>query len=121
MDITKIIEYYNKNYSYKVFNTKLSHNSYSYYIMYIYTYESEFKNFSKTFLSYLPFYVRNHDQITTIDEKEDLDTQLCNRSKSIWKSSEIIPKRDTKINGMYGELFWDYYMRIIKEKKPFIT
>lgn len=121
MEINKIIDYYNDNYSCKVFYGKLVHDDKEFYLMYIYNYQIEYENFSQTFLKYLPFYVRNQDQITALDETRDLETQLLNRSKSIWKDSKLIPNRQTKMNGLYGELFLDYYLRIVKKHKAFIT
>lgn len=121
MEINKIIDYYNDNYSCKVFYSKLIHNDKEFYLMYIYNYQIEFDNFSQTFLKYLPFYVRNQDQITALNEAQDLEDQLICRSKSIWNESQLIPNRETKVNGIYGELFLDYYLRIVKKHKTFIT
>lgn len=35
------------------------------YIMYLHNYASELEDFADTFLKYLPFYVRNSDQLIT--------------------------------------------------------
>ena len=75
------------------------------YILYLHDYISELENFSDTFLKYLPFYVRNSDYFETLDELEDLDTQLISRSKSMRKNSRVIPQRKIESDGIYGELF----------------
>lgn len=116
-----IINHYKTNYSHRIFHQRLTHEDGIYYIMYIYDYDTEFDNYSNTFLKYFPFYVRNEDQLSTLDERVDIDTQLAQRSRSIWKTSKIVPRRAIASNGVYGELFLDYYLRIIQDKKAFIT
>ena len=49
--------------------------------MYLHNYVSELEDFAETFLKYLPFYVRNSNQLITIDENGDIDAQLITRSK----------------------------------------
>ena len=121
MEINRLIKHYNSNYKTKVFMTKLVGAMAEAYIMYVYQYEKELENFSDTFLAYLPFYVRNKDYFATFDEESDLDSQLIERSKSIRKNSKLIPTRDMGKDGIYGELFLDFYLRIISAKKPILT
>ena len=89
--------------------------------MYIYDYTHEFDNFADTFLKYLPFYVRNSDYFEVIDEVEDVDVQLVRRSKSMLKNSQVIPQRRLEVDGIYGELFLDFYLRIVKARNAVIT
>lgn len=121
MDINKLIAHYNDNYTKKVFLTKLSDKMQNAYILYLHDYISELENFSDTFLKYLPFYVRNSDYFETLDELEDLDTQLISRSKSMRKNSRVIPQRKIESDGIYGELFLDFYLRIVNARNSIIT
>lgn len=81
MEVNQLVAHYKANYERKVFMTRLSHAMQNAYLMYIYDYPSELKNFADTFLAYLPFYIRNSDYFETVDENEDIDTQLITRSK----------------------------------------
>ena len=121
MEIGKIIDHYINNYSSKIFMTKLSIEDKSAYLMYIYEYEKELENFSETFLAYFPFYVRASDYFIALDENFDLDEQLRTRSKAIRKKSTVVPTRKPEISGIYGELFLDFYLRIINAKKLILT
>lgn len=120
MNYNSIILHYKNNFNSKVFLTRLQHEKKDFYIMYVYEYDKELENFKETFLNYLPFYVRNRDYLETLEE-ENLAEQLIERSKNIRKNSKIIPQRKIENDGIYGELFLDYYLRIIKNMKPIIT
>lgn len=72
-------------------------------------------------MAYLPFYIRNSDYFETVDENEDIDTQLIARSKNMRKNSKIIPHRQIASDGIYGELFLDFYLRIVNGRKAVIT
>lgn len=121
MIIDHLKEHYKNNYQTKIFKTRLSTACEEAYVMYIYNYEEELENFKKSFLYYLPFYVKNNDFFDIYSLTEDLDIQLENTSKIIKKNSQIIPHRDISNNGIYGELFLDFYLRIVKEYKAYIT
>ena len=121
MEISKLIQHYHDKYEYKVFLTKLEHELQNAFIMYLYDYSSELDNFSETFLSYLPFYVRNNDYFEVIDNTEDIDEQLKIRSKQMRKKSSVIPQRPIASDGIYGELFLDFYLRIVKARAAVIT
>lgn len=121
MEVNQLVAHYKANYERKVFMTRLSHAMQNAYLMYIYDYPSELKNFADTFLAYLPFYIRNSDYFETVDENEDIDTQLIARSKNMRKNSKIIPHRQIASDGIYGELFLDFYLRIVNGRKAVIT
>lgn len=121
MEIGKIIDHYINNYSSKIFMTKLSIEDKSAYLMYIYEYGKELENFSETFLAYFPFYVRASDYFAALDENLDLDEQLRKRSKAIKQKSTVVPSRKKEMSGIYGELFLDFYLRIINAKKLILT
>ena len=92
-----------------------------YYILYRYVYDYELENFKTEFLYYLPYYVSNDDLLKTIDVSVDIDQQMEKRSKKIRRDSTIIPKRPISNDGIYGELFLDFYLRIVKERNLIIT
>ena len=121
MEIKKIIDHYIKNYSSKIFMTKLSVEGKNAYLMYIYQYEKELENFSETFLAYLPFYIRASDYFSSFDDNLDLDEELKKRSKAIKEKSAVVPSRTPERSGIYGELFLDFYLRIINAKKLILT
>ena len=120
MTTEELISYYANGNAKRIFLTKLDGKKGDAYIMYLHNFTSELQDFADTFLKYLPFYVRNSDQLFTID-KNDVDAQLILRSKSIRKNSRVIPNRKTAQNGIYGELFLDLYLRIVRNRKAIIT
>ena len=121
MEIDRLITHYKTNYSRKIFLNKLLGEMQHAYIMYVYDYDSELENFKKTFWHYLPFYVRNTDYFETLDENSDIDSQLLERSIRMRKNSKIIPHRKIEADGIYGELFLDFYLRIVNSRASLIT
>lgn len=119
MDNEKLKKYYKGTHEKKIFHTKLFSDDSSAHIMYIYEYEKEIENFCSTFLCYLPYYVRNSDQLSTISD-DDTENDLINRSKKI-RISKIVPQRKIEVDGLYGELFLDFYLRIVCNRKCLIT
>ena len=63
----------------------------------------------------------NEDYFASLDESDDLDSLLVSRSKILRHNSRIIPKRTISTDGIYGELFLDFYLRIVKERKAILT
>ena len=116
-----LITHYYNNYRPKVFLTRLHAKDYHCYLMYTYNYDQELENFAQTFLKYLPYYVRNSDYFDSIDDDQDLDSQLETRSRSLRKNSKIIPHRTIASDGIYGELFLDFYLRIVNKYNAIIT
>lgn len=121
MVLSEIKEHYVTNHKEKIFATKISSANCEYYILYKYDYNYELENFKSEFLNYLPYYVSNDDQLNTIDLSTDIDKQMEIRSKKIRRDSTIIPKRLIKNDGIYGELFLDFYLRIVKGRNLIIT
>ena len=121
LDYNKLITHYVDNYSSKVFMTRLTEKSRNFYVMYIYDVDKELENFSETFLKYLPFYVRNNDYFVALDDVEDIDELLVSRSKSLRRNSRIIPQRKIDSDGIYGELFLDFYLRIVNNRNAILT
>ena len=121
MEIKDLITHYQNNLARKIFMTKLSAEMQNAYIMYVYDYAHELDNFADTFLKYLPFYVRNSDYFESIDQAQDIDLQLISRSKSMRRNSQVIPQRMIQVDGIYGELFLDFYLRIVNARNSVIT
>ena len=117
MNLSDIIKFYKVKYEKKVFFTKLSYKNA--YIMYIYNTFEEYENFSKTFLYYLPFYTRNNDFFENVEG--ELSDWLLKRSRNIRVDKTTIPDRNIENNGIYGELFLDFYLRIVKKRELVIT
>ena len=88
----------------------------NFYIMYNYDYKEELENFKNEFLYYLPFYILNDDHLITINESNGIDNELKIRSLAIKKKNPITPKRLVENDGIYGELFLDFYLRIVRTR-----
>lgn len=115
-------EYYKKVCSPLIFvnETKLENDKIAKVYLYDFSTEQELENFKKVFQEYLPFYVMNFDVISLYDLEKDISQQLKNDAKYIYKS-DIIPNRKTRSNGIFGELFNDYYIKNIINKEIFLT
>lgn len=119
MNNEMLTNYYKENHEKKIFHTKLFSLDSNAHIMYVYEYEKEMENFCSTFLCYLPYYIRSSDQLSTISD-DNIENDLINRSKVI-RVSKIVPKRKKEVDGLYGELFLDFYLRIVCDRKCLIT
>jgi hypothetical protein len=116
-----IIEYFKDNHVSKVFFTKLSLSSGNPGIMYLHNTSDELLNFKDSFCHYLPIYVKNEDNIETMDFSEDINSKLELYSKRIWKESKVMAHRNTNVNGIYGELFLDIYLTVVSKIKLLIS
>ncbi|MDD2208525.1 MAG: hypothetical protein PHG03_05170 [Bacilli bacterium] len=117
--------YYNHVCSPLVFiNEKmLENNTTAKMYLYDFTTEQELKNFKKIFQEYLIFYIKNYDTIDNLKIPENnniIANYLVEKSKKIRKNI-ILPQRATKINGLYGELFNDFYLRNVCQNERFIA
>lgn len=121
MTLIALKKHYIDNHKQKIFATQIISSNCEYYILYSYVYDYELENFKTEFLYYLPYYVSNDDLLKTIDVSLDIDQQMEKRSKKIRRDSTIIPKRPISNDGIYGELFLDFYLRIVKERNLIIT
>ena len=104
----------------KIFLSKNTILGVTYYIMYIQKAEDEEINFVETFSQYFPYYVWNEDQLETLNTSIGMQASLEKASKKCW-NSPIVAKRKTEVNGIYGELFLDFYERVVHERKLIIT
>lgn len=112
MDKIEILkEYYKNTCTPLIFvnETKLSDNKVA--KVYLYDFkEEELENFQSVFQMYLPFYVLNFDMIDNYKLDENIKEELIGESKYIYES-HVTPNRKTEINGIFGELFNDYYVK----------
>jgi hypothetical protein len=123
MDITEILNFYKDNYQMKIFYKKCINIKHEYGYMYIYAYKDEIKKFKDTFGDYFPFYIMNQDILSSYlnVDKSKLESRLKKASIYSWNSASIFPQRDTRKAGVYGELFLDFYLRVIKGLFPIIS
>lgn len=120
-NIVKLFNYYNEHHKNKIFYTEMRIEGIDYAIMYTHDNEHEVQLFLDNFTKYFPYYVWNEDQLELLSKDEDLDRTLLEVSRKCWNNSSIVPKRSTKVNGIYGEVYLDFYERIVKGNRIFIT
>lgn len=113
-NLEELREYYHKNLEGNVFLIKLKVEDKPLQILYNHDRGDEVKKFVSTFSEYLPYYVNCGDVLQCISIDDSLSETLSHFSKTCWEGP-IVPNRDTKINGIYGELFLDFYERIVKK------
>jgi len=119
-DIEELHEYFVENMKDKVFFEKKSISGKSYIILYLHDIVSEVESFVETFVQYFPYCVWNEDQLEVLDISLGIKNALVEVSHRCW-SSEIVPRRTIATNGIYGELYLDFYERIVNERKLIIT
>lgn len=112
--IKALEEYYYNTHKNKIFCIELHVEDKEFYILYNYDKTDEITKFVSNFTEYLPYYVYNGDALEHINIKDSLSEELLKRSKRCW-TGPYIPKRETKVDGVYGEVFLDFYERIIKK------
>ena len=120
----KLKEYYKNNCKQLVFvnEKKLSvNNSCKMYFLDVLN-EQELKNYKKLFQEYYVSYIRNRDILSVckplIEATTDseLSSALISEGKKIKERSIIYPDIDTRSEGIYGELFDDFYLNIVKDE-----
>ena len=89
--------------------------------MFLYDKDKELENFKNSFGFYLPLYTKNEDNINSLNISGDYDEYLRLLSRRIWPESTTIPHRKTRVAGIYGELFMDIYMRIVRKRNLLLT
>ena len=114
-------EYYKINYETKIFYDKKNHQEKAYYILYLNDFKKECENFVDTFVAYLPAYAKNDNTLSYFFTGNNINEKLSKESKRIFTNSKILPHRPMKTDGLYGELFLDFYSRIVKDENFFIT
>ena len=119
--VDKLRDYYIKEHKDKIFSIKLTVENRKLHILYNYDKENEIKKFVCNFTEYLPYYVKNEDNLELIDlSNRDMSHVLKEVSKKSFNSS-LIPQRNVRVNGLWGEVFLDFYERIVNDSKLFLT
>ena len=119
-------EYYKRICSPLVFvnETNLINNKNVKVYLYDFKDEDELYNFKKVFQEYLPFYVRNFDSISKYkitDNDEETSKMLVEKAKYIKFKSGSIPNRGTDKDGIYGEVYNDFYIRNVIDKDRLVS
>ena len=126
--LKKLREYYDTNCKKLVFlnEKKLSTNSNCkmYYLDILE--QQELLNYKKLFQEYLVFYIRNRDQLLLLNSindanLSDLSNVLQTEGKRVRNDKGIYPQTDEKRSGIYGELFDDFYLNIVKKEEVLLT
>lgn len=109
----KLKKYYKEIYSPLIFvnEKKLPNNNIARIYLYNFKGEEEQNNFKRVFQGYLPYYVRNYDKIDNYELDGNIEEVLFKDAKKIWTNPALVPKRMTSQNGIFGELYNDYYIR----------
>lgn len=111
-NLQKLKEYYKQHCSSLIFinETFLPNNKSAKVYLYNFSNEEELNNFKKVFQEYLPFYVLNLDYIESYIFDDTISEQLVKNAKFIYET-DITPTRKTGMNGIFGELYNDYYIK----------
>lgn len=120
LGVHQIEKHYIDEHEGQIFCTKLCVNGKCFNILYDYEKKDEISKFVSTFTEYLPYYVYNADTFESFDSKGDISEELKKISRRCWKGP-IVPCRETKVNGIFGEVFLDFYERIVKKSKLAVT
>lgn len=116
LDLKDLESYFEAEHKNKIFCTRLSVDDKKFYVLYDYSKKDEIDKFVSNFTEYLPYYVYNADSLESIDSQENISKRLAEISKMCW-NGPTVPKRDLKVNGIFGEVFLDFYERIVKKDK----
>lgn len=115
-NLEKLEKYFSTEHEKKIFCTKLCVEGKCFDILYDYDKRDEIDNFVSNFSEYLPYYVYNADTLEWIDTEGNVSTKLKEISKKCWNGPNV-PSRDKNVNGIFGEVFLDFYERIVKKAK----
>ena len=118
--IEDIKSFYTSTHKNKIFCTRLNVDGKEFDILYDYDKENEVQKFVENFTEYLPYYAYCDELLECVNTAGDISKELSDLSKKAWNGT-IIPKRPVAQNGIYGEVFLDFYERIIRGAKTAIT
>lgn len=114
--IHSLEDYFEANHKNKIFFSRLTVDGKSFQVMYDYDKKEEVEKFVTNFIEYLPYYVYPADILEYLDLNRGISRALSDLSKNCW-SGPNVPTRDTKVNGIFGEVFLDFYERIVNKAK----
>lgn len=127
--ILKLRNYYNKNCKNLVFvgeKVLEDNNKCKMYFLNVDN-QTELQNYRKLFQEYLVFYIRNRDHLSSIksikkaDADELLSQNLLFEGKKIHENKGLYPQIEIPQSGIYGELFNDFYLNIVKQEEVIST
>lgn len=122
-------KYYKENCKQLIFVGEKKLANYNYCKMYFLnvTNIEELLNYKKVFQEYLALYVRNYDKLTCLQNitetttDDELSVVLKKHGKIIWDQGALIITSSPDTLGIYGELFDEFYLNIVKEEKILIS
>jgi len=125
----KLRNYYEKHCAPLIFygEQRLENNSFCKMYFLDTTVEKELKNYKKLFQEYLFLYVRNHDTLSNFDnlkeenDEDNISKALYLNSKKIWDDESLIITSNPITLGIYGELFDEFYLNIVKKENTLLT
>ena len=83
---------------------------------------TEKNNYKKIFQEYLLLYARSYEKLRYFKrESDDLSVDLINYGKDTWNNDGIIIKGDINSAGIFGELFNEFYLNIVKNENILLT
>lgn len=91
------------------------------------TTEKELKNYKKVFQEYLFLYVRNYDTLFNFDnlreerDEDRISDALYINGKKIWDDESLIITSNPITLGIYGELFDEFYLNVVKKENILLT
>lgn len=115
-NLARLEQYYSSEHKGKIFCTSMCVQGKAFDILYSYDKKDEIGKFVSNFAEYLPYYVYNADTLEFIDTTGDFSLKLSELSRRCW-AGPTIPSREARVNGIFGEVFLDFYERIVKKAK----
>lgn len=91
------------------------------------TTEKELKNYKKVFQEYLFLYVRNYDTLFNFDnlreerDEDRISDALYINGKKTWYDESLIITSNPITLGIYGELFDEFYLNVVKKENILLT
>ena len=115
-NLEQLETFYSSQHKERIFCSRLCVKGKSFDILYDYDKKDEIDKFVLSFTEYLPYYVYTADTLECIDPTGDVSLRLAEISKKCWNGPNV-PSRETRVNGIFGEVFLDFYERIVKKAK----
>lgn len=82
----------------------------------------EKNNYKKIFQEYLILYARSYEKLRYFKQRsEDLSVDLIEYGKKTWNSGGLIVNTNIESAGIFGELFNDFYLNIVKNENILLT
>lgn len=83
---------------------------------------TEKNNYKKIFQEYLILYARSYEKLRYFEQKhDDLSVDLIEYGKNTWEKGGLIITTNLESAGIFGELFNDFYLNIVKNENILLT